>query len=89
LAPKQGQIPNCGFPSFLALIGDNNQGKQHNPEQEKMVIFLLDFGTGSARMSASCGCDRQSVNGNCNHRNPPVVSFTPQLKRKKNKNENK
>jgi hypothetical protein len=27
-----------------------------------------------------CGRNRQFVNGNCNNYNPPVVSFTPQLK---------
>ena len=34
---------------------------------QKKMYFCLDIGTGSAKLRSSCGCNRQSVNDDCNH----------------------
>ena len=48
------------------------------PGKKDKRFGLPDFGTGCASLERSCGCSRQSVNEDCNNRNPPVASFTPQ-----------
>ena len=48
------------------------------PGKKDKRFGLPDFGTGCASVECSCGCSRQSVNEDCNNRNPPVASFTPQ-----------
>ena len=49
---------------------------------ERARFPSLEFGTKRATGCFSCGCDRQSSEQNCNHCNPPVVLFTPQLRKK-------